>query len=248
MGHGGRIGRPENGGRLAPVSRRAEPPVQLRQVGGGGRASSLQVTELRRGQGARQPPRGRFHRRHLARRVATQRIEPPRERDHGPGALLELRSRQTKLFPLSSSSRARAARSSGSPAAPAAENGERRLTPSGNPAPLVRDGDRGREPPEPAAPDEQSRGRQEHEHRGQADRRRSRSTATSATTQSTPRARSSALAASTRPRSATTATVLTPTARPPPGGGERRSPPTRPASVARRRTRPRRGPRRGDVG
>ncbi len=166
VSHGGGIGRPQDGSRLAPVSRGLEPPVQLGQIGGNGRAPSLEVAEFRGGQGAGQPPRGRLHGRRLARRVATQRVEPPRERDHGPGALLELRSRQTELVPRELGEPG----SSGQKLWIAGDGRERRarLAPHRNPAPLVRDGHRGREPPEPAAPDEQSRARQEHEHRGHA--------------------------------------------------------------------------------
>ena len=189
------------GGRWPPRSRlspcRAAVPARPGSAEAAARRA-LQVAEFRGGQGACQPTRGRLHGRRLARRVGAQRVESPRERDHAPARCSISDPVRRSSSRVSSASRARAVRSSGSPAAPAGESVGRELAPPWNPASLVRRRGsvtrttRAGRPrrAEPRLPGGTSTA-------AMRIRRRRRSTPTSATTQSIPRARSRALAVRT---------------------------------------------------
>ena len=189
---------------------------------------------------ARSPPRPppRAAPRLAADRAAARARSRPPHAARSPGPV---RRSSSRASPASSLARGQHAGIAGAPAEPTPGA----VAPHAGIQPLSYDAGRGRrEPPEPPAPDEQRRARQEHEQ----PRRQANPAAQTAARPRAPATQSSAEGQiqgarrrARRPRSVTTATVLTPAARPPLGGGERPSLPTRLASAARRRTRPRPG-------
>ena len=126
---------------------------------------------------------------------------------------------------VSSASRPRAARSCGSPAVPAAESAERD-SPHRGTQPLSYETGAGAAN-HPSRPPQTSSAAAARSTRTAATRirRRRRSTPRSADDPEHPEGQIQRARGQDEARSATTATVLTPTARPPPGGGARRSAP-----------------------